>query len=316
MEQKIKFIELLKDIPEGLNDLEKARWLYIKLGKTITYDMNVFYLRDERLKDVYNQKVDINSYESTHLICKAISEIYIDLLKELSIKAELVEVSHEYQFNHVGARVDLENGLNIFADLTLDLYRIQTGMRTLNFAYTSPGDDYDILSRKELREIDNKLGYTFKGVYLDDFMDFISEELKNKERVERYLLGGEDISKFDVSEIISRKINFLLKHVLPSNLGYVESRNLLLDVLGRCLTNEEKGYVHQYDLLKDKKDKSTVKFANCIKIDDGKRHIFYLKLPDEQMKKASDKDIENLFNNGWENKQKKKILNNAEEQEK
>ena len=315
MKRKIKFVDLLKDIPEGLTDLEKARWLYLKLGKTITYDMNVFYLRDEVLGDVYNQKVNINSYESTHLICKSISEIYIDLLKELSIKSKLVEVSHEYQFNHVGTRIELENDLIIFTDLTLDLYRIQTGMRTLNFAYTSPGDDYDILSRRELREIDNKLGYTFRGVYLDDFIDFVSGELTNKEKVQRYLLDGKDISEFDTSEIVSRKINFLLKHVLPSNLGYVESRNLLLDVLGRCLTNEEKNIVKQYDLLKDKKDGTTVDFANCIKIDDGKNNIFYLKLPDEVMKKTEEKEVEALFNNGWKNKQKEKIVNNKDEKE-
>ena len=103
--------------------------------------------------------------------------------------------------------------------------------------------------------------------------------------------------------------------MLPSNLGYVESRNLLLDVLGRCLTNEEKNIVKQYDLLKDKKDGTTVDFANCIKIDDGKNNIFYLKLPDEVMKKTEEKEVEALFNNGWKNKQKEKIVNNKDEKE-
>ena len=144
-------------------------------------------------------------------------------------------------------------------------------MRTQNFAYTSPGDDYDIISRKELREIDNKLGYTFKGVYLDDFIDFVSGELKNEEKVKRYLLDGKESSSFAQAEIISRKINFLQKHVLPSDLGYVESRNLLLEALGKCLTNEE-------------------------------------------MKQASEDDIEALFENGCKNKQKKKIVNKDEKE--
>lgn len=312
MIKKIKFIDLLKYIPEGLNDLEKARWVYIKLGKTITYDMNVFYLRDEILGDVYNQKVDINSYESTHLICKSISEIYIDLLKKLGIESELVEVSKDYKFNHVGTKIKFNDGLIVFTDLTLDLYRIQTGMRTLNFAYTSPGDDYDILSRRELREIDNKLGYTFRGVYLDDFIDFVSEELKNEEKVKRYLLNGKEISQFNTAEIISRKINFLLTHVLPSNLGYVESRNLLLEVLGKCLTSEEIMCVNQYDLVRDTVDEFNVEFANCIKINDGRQSVYYIKLPDEEMKQVSQEGIEELFESGWKNKQKKKIVNENE----
>ena len=314
MERKIKYIDLLKEIPEGLSELEKARWLYLKLGKTMTYDMNVFYLRDELLGKKYNQKVNIRDYESSHLVCKSISEIYIDLLKELGIESELVEVSKDYKFNHVGTKIKFSDGLITFADLTLDLYRIQTGMRTQNFAYTSPGDDYDIISRKELREIDNKLGYTFKGVYLDDFIDFVSGELKNEEKVKRYLLDGKESSSFAQAEIISRKINFLQKHVLPSDLGYVESRNLLLEALGKCLTNEESMYVKQYDLVRNTIDEFNVEFANCIKIDDGNQSIYYIKLPDEEMKQASEDDIEALFENGWKNKQKKKIVNKDEKE--
>ena len=312
MERKIKYIDLLKEIPEGLSELEKARWLYLKLGKTMTYDMNVFYLRDELLGKKYNQKVNIRDYESSHLVCKSISEIYIDLLKELGIESELVEVSKDYKFNHVGTKIKFNDGLIVFTDLTLDLYRIQTGMRTLNFAYTSPGDDYDILSRRELREIDNKLGYTFRGVYLDDFIDFVSEELKNEEKVKRYLLNGKEISQFNTAEIISRKINFLLTHVLPSNLGYVESRNLLLEVLGKCLTSEEIMCVNQYDLVRDTVDEFNVEFANCIKINDGRQSVYYIKLPDEEMKQVSQEGIEELFESGWKNKQKKKIVNENE----
>ena len=313
MENKMKFIEILKEMPEGLTDLEKSRWLYIKLGKLFTYDMNAFYLREEKLGDKYNQKVDIRNLESTHLICKPINEIYIDLLKELSIKAELIEVSHNYEFNHVGTRVEFNDGLIIFTDLTLDLYRIQTGMRTLNFAYTSPGSDYDILSKRELREIDNKLGYTFRGVYLDDFIDFVSGELKNPEKVQRYLLNGKSINEVNTAEIVSKKLNFLLKHVLPTDLGYVESRNLLLEVLGKCLTNEEQSCVKQYDLVKDKVDGS-VEFTNCIKINDEKEEFFYVKLPDSNMERKSVRDVERLFENGWKNKQKKKIINNEEKE--
>lgn len=307
MKNKVKYIELLKDMPQGLTDLEKARWLYIKLGKKISYDMMAFYLKGNLLAEKYNLQTDIHSLEDTTLTCKPMSNVYIDLLNELGIKAELVQLGDSFEYNHVATKIMFEDGLVILADLTFDLHKIQTGMRTLNFAYTAPGNEYDMLTKKELKDIDDKIGYTYKGIYLDDFVDFVSEELKNTDKVERYLLQGRKISECSMTEIISKKLDFLLEHVLPSDLGYAESRNILIDIFEKSLTNQEFYCVKQYDLVKSGED-GNLEFTNCIKISENERTVYYAKLPDKKMRRYTSFEIENLFKNGWKNKKKKEIV--------
>lgn len=314
MKDKFVFARLLKYMPKELSELEQARWLYIQAGKRLSYDMNAFYLRDEKLGSKYNEKVDILSETDTMLVCKPINLVYIQLLRKIGIDAKLVVLDDRFEYNHVGTRIKFKNGLEIFTDLTLDLYRIQSGMRTLNFAYTTPGGDYDILTKKELKDIDMKLGYTYRGVYIDDFFDFVSGELKNDEKVSRYLLDGKKTSEVPILSIIESKLNFILKHIFFQKLGYVEGRNLLIYMLEKCLTDEEKENISQYDLVRKKMD-GINEFANCIKISKGKESIYYVKLPKEKMIKVSEDYINSLFNANWRHKKKKEIVNSRNDRE-
>ena len=310
MKSKKIFLDILKNVPSGLNQIETARWIYLELGKVISYDMDAFYLKDELLGNKYNKEIELGKELDTTLVCKPINMIYIKLLNILGIKAELIQLDNSFEFNHVGTSINFDNEMKIFTDLTLDLHRIQNGMRTLDFAYTSPNGNYDILSRKELNEIDDKLGYTFRGIYTDDFVEIVSRELTNNDKVERYLLDGRKVEDVKTIEVISKKLDFILNHVMFKRLGYTEGRNTLIYILQKCLSREEVSHVKQYDLIKQNNENN--EFANLIKVFDKESSIYYLQLPDEEMKKCTKSDIDGIFERGWKNRNKRQILENLD----
>ena len=250
MEEKTNFSKLLEKMPQDLTKLEEARWLYIELGKRFRYNMNVFYISEEKLGEIYNEDINIDEDILNENICKPINIIYLELLKRIGVDGELKTLSGQYKYNHVGAVLTLDDGLQIYTDLTVDLYCIQKSLRTNNFGYSSPEGEYDILSRRELNKIDDKLGYTFRGIYTDDFIDIVSKELTNKVKVERYLLDGKRIEDCNICEVISKKLDFILNHVMFKRLGYAEGRNTLIYILQKCLSDEESKHIKQFDLIK------------------------------------------------------------------
>ena len=310
MKNKKVFLDILKGMPKNLEQIEMARYIYLELGKVLSYDMNAFYLKDELLGDRYNKEIELDKEFDTTLVCKPINIIYIKLLKIMGIDAELIQLDNNFKYNHVGTSITFDNGIKIFTDLTLDLHRIQNGMRTMDFAYTSPQGNYDILSRRELNKIDDKLGYTFRGIYTDDFIDIVSKELTNKVKVERYLLDGKRIEDCNICEVISRKLDFILNHVMFKRLGYAEGRNTLIYILQKCLSDEESKHIKQFDLIKQNENNN--EFANLIKVFDEKNSIYYLQLPDEEMKKCTKCDIDDIFKIGWKNRYKRQIMENCD----
>ena len=307
MEERTNFSKLLEKIPKGLTKLEQARWLYIELGKRFRYNMNVFYISEEKLGEIYNEDINIDGDILNENICKPINIIYLELLKRVGVEGELKTLSGQYKYNHVGAVLKFDDGLQIYTDLTVDLYCIQKSLKTNNFGYSSPEGEYDILSRKELKNIDDKIGYTFKGLYMNDFIDMIAKEMKNDEFVNKYLLKNFKANK--PNNIISEKFEFLLNQIPFEQMGYVEARNFLLYLIQNIFKEEEKNHIEQYDLYKEKENADEGReFLNCIIIDENNAKQYYIQSNGKEIEKLSKDKIEKLFLSGWKNKNKNLIM--------
>lgn len=307
MEERTNFSKLLEKIPKGLTKLEQSRWLYIELGKRFRYNMNVFYISEEKLGKIYNEGINIDEDILNENICKPINIIYLELLKRVGVEGELKTLSGQYKYNHVGAVLKFDNGLQIYTDLTVDLYCIQKSLKTNNFGYSSPEGEYDILSRKELKNIDDKIGYTFKGLYMNDFIDMIAKEMKNDDFVNKYLFRHFKSDK--PNNIISEKFEFLLKQIPFEQMGYVEARNFLLYLIQSIFKEEEKNHIVQYDLYKEKENADDGReFLNCIIIDENNIKQYYIQSNGKEIEKLSKDKIEKLFSSGWKNKNKNLIM--------
>lgn len=307
MEGKTNFSKILDKIPKDLTDLEKARWLYIQLGRKFKYDMNVFYMSEEEMGEQYNQNPNVDIENTNKTICKPINEIYIELLRRLGIAAELKQVSKNYTYNHVGTVIILpEQNLTIFTDLTIDLYRIQQGLMTDDFAFTSPDGEYDIISRKELKDIDNKIEYTYLNLYMNEFIDLIAKEMKDDDTVRKY------ISKDKDEELLTtEKFEFLLKQLPLDRMGYVEARNFLLYLINTVFKPQDKAKINQYDLFRELGNGQR-EFVNCIVIRENETN-YYIQEDGKDLRKIDKTEMEEMLHNGWNNRKKKKILGQAEE---
>ena len=47
-----KFINMLDDMPEGLSDIEKLRWIYIKVCKRFSYDLE-YWSKLDKSKSIF-----------------------------------------------------------------------------------------------------------------------------------------------------------------------------------------------------------------------------------------------------------------------
>lgn len=96
MKNKKVFLDILKGMPKNLEQIEMARYIYLELGKVLSYDMNAFYLKDELLGDRYNKEIELDKEFDTTLVCKPINIIYIKLLKIMGIDAELIQLDNNF----------------------------------------------------------------------------------------------------------------------------------------------------------------------------------------------------------------------------
>ena len=201
--------EMKNNMPQDLNKDEKIRYVYLYLGKKFKKDVNFFYGAKKRRSIIYNKDVDIKSKNSFSVICKSIAQIYLEAFKMVGIESELIQMNYsklsvekdssESPIKHVDLAVKGENDLLYHLNPMYDLFKI---------------------SDKKLKKIDDKLGYTWHGMYTDEFFDTLREETINRSLLKTHI--KEVFPNID-PRMITRdfctqyKLEFILQHLNFSN---------------------------------------------------------------------------------------------------
>ncbi|MCL2355123.1 MAG: hypothetical protein FWC68_04565 [Oscillospiraceae bacterium] len=167
--------KLKSDMPKDLTDMEAVRYIYLELGKRLTYNKHVAFGNHKTIRTVYkkSQQVESNmdkileSFESNETACLEISYLLSHFLEyaithvinEQNIKCEVMRIPQDTRrFDHWYNIITLENGNRYAIDLTRDLARIQSGISTNGFG------ERDLFANShladiEIRKMDRKLGY-------------------------------------------------------------------------------------------------------------------------------------------------------------
>lgn len=208
-----KFIDELKPEINNLSEIEKARYVYIKLGKIKEFNDDFLYGTSLSKSEIYNneknkQSLLINDLmQSNKLICVGLSKLYKEILNRLKISCELCTVGEE-DCRHMYNIIKTSNDETYKADLQKDMRYIHIGMSTHYFGQADM-EDLDIISKKDLKEIDKKIGY-IKEDYTDKY---IQDLLKQRE--------NETVKQTVTRALTDEKFNEII-----SNLGYVEAISL------------------------------------------------------------------------------------------
>ena len=244
---------IIENMPKGLNDLEKAYYCYIELGKIIGEDPE-FFLNFGKIKRNLSKNRDLKESEKGYLgNCRSISRLYCAVLSDerVGVKANLTP-GYPNKREHIDTIFEID-GKKYIANLVLDLFRIQTGqlpeMFGVNLALGRKnqyvlesiqkvyGKDIDSISEKEIKRLDTKLGYNFslskeKKIKLNDTKEniekFKKEILKNKniskEEEGMYLTDyilthGDEFTDFQNNEIkpseLARYYEEILRYMIP-----------------------------------------------------------------------------------------------------
>ena len=153
--------KIIENMPKGLTQIEKARYIYIQLGKIFSYDERYITSEsEEEKKQIFNKKIE--DVIDNKVVCTSLSKIYENMLNRVGIKSKTVFLQGE-RLGHAITELEIDEK-EYFTDLTHDLMNIKTGLKTNEFMIGKPENNqkYEIITEEELKKIDDKLEYTYK----------------------------------------------------------------------------------------------------------------------------------------------------------
>lgn len=207
---------IVEKIPEDLDDISKARAIYLKLNQNVTYSDQYYALNKlektskdatlfEKKADIYNKKFDIENMDSNKLVCNNWSNIYKELLEKSGFDSSKINVIGKDVIGcHKYVTVELNNNKILLADATnnidsmTDLAASKYGLTTHGFIIADKYDYENLVSNNRaievfrklgdaknkniIEKIDENIGY-FDKEYINDFNEVVNY-YSNKKSVE------------------------------------------------------------------------------------------------------------------------------------
>lgn len=177
---------ILLNRPKDVSDLHLIRYFYIMLGKLFCYDLFIIVDKDIVYKDVDYDR--IGKYQTCYQISKILNVILSDINESAHAKIiARTQANINYQCPHLANEIEFVDSktqlkYKLLLDLTLDLYRIQAGMQTRQFAFTTDSSgSYDIISLKECEEMDRVLGFIDERGYREEEISKVKKKLENSQ---------------------------------------------------------------------------------------------------------------------------------------
>lgn len=315
----MKVEEILANAPKGISKVTLMRYIYLELGKTYKRNTNFFYGTDEEKEKIYNgKKVD----EDTSIICKSIGEIYVKVFQQAGIQASCVNKETKSPFPHIDIIASPDGGEHCYYMNPMDdLYRIQGRLKTKRFGNkTSKYKGLDSFSEEELRKMDGQLGYTFKGLYMDEFFDMVREEFMNRTKMKEYILEqNPQLTNRDLTKdmILECKLDFIMKYIteFEKMQGYIELKKYQKEVFGKLLNQTERRKIKIHNLCNPKEDKNDMRSVIDVRLED--KHIYYVtrKGTNEFIKMTAEEMLEYMEDFEWHFLKEKGNLDRPEERE-
>ena len=292
---KVSIEKIIEEMPEDLTELEKTRYIYLELGKVLAYNTVYKYYPESRFtRDMYDENITIDSIEKNDysnkidVLCKQATEILQETLSRIGIKSQ-AKGYEEGEYNHIYLLTNIK-GRKYYLDIVRDLANIQKGFKTQYFGtkpYLFDRVNCNTLNQEKVQDIDFKLGYCKKGMYMNDVIDMIKKEMKDRNNFKNYILSenlklkGKRISK-DI--ILKYKVDFIYNYFKnnideENKMGITEVQAFYGNIFKKILTNEDRNKISHYQFCYD--ENGTTNFSSLIQLDLANTSIYYF-YDDEQ----------------------------------
>lgn len=273
-----EYIETLKEETKSFSELEVIRYVYIKLGKVMTFDLKFAFGSEKNKNKIYKYSLcnrkSLNKYlESKTIICKSLAYLLEYVLKELGINIITVfDDDYAVNYTHVYNIIRLQDGNCIKIDLQSDLEFIQAHLRTRYFGQAIYSTCKGI-NRDELEQIDKKIKYISDSEYYADDYDYLIKTV------------------IDYFPNLNDKLEFLLSNLDPydyyKNMGYAEFRWHFFNRVNLFLTSKEKRKIHVLDMYYLHGQERFYTLCFMVDINNNEREIYLYSLKTKQFEKLS-----------------------------
>lgn len=317
----MKVEEILKNAPKNISKEMLMRYLYLELGKMYRRDAKFFYGTDEEKTEIYNKNVDVNG-EEVDIICKSIGEIYVKIFEQVGIKAKCVNKKTNSPFPHIDIIASPDDGEHwYYMNPMDDLYRIQGNLKTQRYgSKTSKYEGLSNYTEEELRQMDNALGYTYQGMYMDEVFDKMKSEFMNRAKLKDHILRERpDLTNRDLTKdfLLEYKIDFVMKYIteFEKMKGYIELKKYQKEIFGRLLNQTERKKVKIHNICNRDEDKNNMQ--SVIELCLANRHFYYVtkKGTNEYKKLTAEQMLEFMENSESHFLREKRNLERPEERE-
>ena len=279
----MKIDEIIANAPKGLPKNYMMRYLYLELGKIYRRDIRFFYGTDADKIEIYNQEVDLEDEKTVDIICKSIGRIYEEAFRRAGIQAKCVsktdsKTGSKSPFPHVDMIVEGENGKQYYINPMDDLYRIQMGAKTKRFGTkTEKYEGLDYFEEDEIKKMDDTLGYTYHGMYMDEFFEMLRKEYLDRMKIhilnERPDLTNRDLTK---EFLLEYKLDFLFQFINSGKdmRGYIELVKYYKEIFGQLLNKTERRNIKKYNICHQDKDNNLMQAIFEVQL--GEKIVYYV----------------------------------------
>lgn len=231
-----EYIEKIKEKTNNYTDIEKLRYIYLDLGKVMSFNTEFIYGSEREkisiYKNISNNIEELNkNFEEKKVICKSLAYIIKYILNKVDIKTEInIDYSESISYKHVNNIVTLYDEKYII-DLQQDLKNIQIHSNTEYFLIDK--FEYQTISKNQLKKIDEKIGYiSDDNPYIEEYLYTIKKSLDENLKID---------------EKIEKILYLLNNYINTNNMGYYEIRSSYCSLVKSLLNTKERNYVKFID---------------------------------------------------------------------
>lgn len=278
---------LLSKMPENLSDLEKARYLYIELGKLVSYSTKFQNTDDKNFLAMTFKEINVDKFDKNQVNCIMWSSLYSNLLTSVGIENQVIDRYHRYVEFYIDDKCYV-------ADATegpyTDLARIHNDDDTCHFGLSLNKDKqlnsikHDKDSLDLIKSIDEKLGYN------TDLKENIMELKELLEKIKNNTFNIYDIANAEVDDRLTFKMEYLFSKLGALKAGYYESKDYVYNLECDMLTEEEMKNVKGVE-LKRTNNNYEVDIVQCIYICENNKINYYLLTPFQPIRKVCEEEL-------------------------
>lgn len=279
--------EIKKSVPSGLNELEVARYLYLKCGESFCFDTKINNLGLSTLYQLLNREIDPNSFDDIQVNCNIISKFYSSLLNDFGIDNKHIKYWHSFVNFFI-------NGERWVADLTFGRY---TDLSRIHY-----GDDTCLFGPCYYRDIDSNMvtmGKSFNDILsdIDIKLGYPKHSIIQLKQLLRDAKMHFSFKSTDECAIVA-KLKFIFSHIDCLSFGYYESKDFIFELEKLLFDDSDLKKIGSIELIRHN-SLDLVDLLQCIYVEFNGSYTYFILCPNLPIYQINVEDFASLLYLGY-----------------